>query len=144
MTVALSRAVRPVAVLALLLLVATLAVVTPAAPASANVEIRGFVDERTVNDPDGDLASNFRVRGWACVPTEPDRVLRIDIYDDLGFLFTLPADDVREPAVGAACGGNSAHGFAISGEILPPIQGQLRVFAVYTDNPPVNRLLPDS
>ncbi len=113
-----------------------------ASPADAAPRIVGFVDQRTINDPDRDGINNYVVAGWACVPAEPRRVLRIDIYDQRGLLFGVPANQQREPAIARACGGNAAHGFRVAGERFPNVVGPLRVYAVY--GPGVNRLLPDS
>jgi len=111
-------------------------------PADAAPRIVGFVDQRTFSDPDRDGDDLVIVRGWACAPAEPGRVLHIHMYDRTHLLFAMKADVRREPAVGRACGGNAVHGFRASNETDPKVIGELRVYAVHSRG--VNRLLPDS
>jgi len=53
--------------------------------------------------------------GWACTPSSPNWQGNISVIRDDGVVLAVgPANIVREPAVGAVCGGNSAHGFNFS------------------------------
>lgn len=60
------------------------------------------------------------VSGWVCMPTEPDRVLDVHMYKNKSFydggtiIGSATANQTREAAVGAMCGGNSMHGFSFS------------------------------
>ncbi len=67
-----------------------------------------------------DSASCTQLNGWACDADNYSQALQVDFFSDGGnFLGSTQANVVREPAVGAACGGGtSAHGF--NGYLLDP------------------------
>lgn len=114
-------------------------VAAAASPASAAPAINGYNDGLTIS------RSSTTVYGWTCAPAEPGRILRVDVYNGGRWLGTVLANNPREPQVGAACGGNSGHGY--SGAVASvctqpgPVTVDLRVYSVYSDSPAVNRLL---
>jgi hypothetical protein len=61
-----------------------------------------------------DGASCSVINGWTCDPNNYNLPLAVHFYDGPGFVTMIgatTANITREPAVGAECGGNSAHGF---------------------------------
>lgn len=52
--------------------------------------------------------------GWTCDADDFNQALDVHFYADEVLVGSTRADQVREPAVGALCGGNSAHGFSFS------------------------------
>src|SRR3954467_4373742 len=56
------------------------------------------------------------MRGWTCDPEYPFDALEVDFWTAGWGLFlgSVMADQPREAAVGAVCGGQSAHGFSFS------------------------------
>ena len=145
------RLVMYVNVVALLMLVVGSMGLAPAAAApgeasseaTTQVALTGFVDKLNVVD----RGRETFISGWACAPDLPDRTLRIDVYnvaDDFRFLGSLRAGNEREAAVAARCGGNAFKGFSgvINGVCSGVLGGftdvDIRVFAVFSDRPPVN------
>lgn len=64
-------------------------------------------------DPYGwhDSASCTENLGWACDSSDYNAALDVHFYEGATFLGAVTANQTREPAVGAACGGNPNHGF---------------------------------
>ncbi len=55
--------------------------------------------------------------GWTCDPDNYSQALDVHFYDGPGFttfIGAVTANQTREPAVGAECGGNSNHGFTFT------------------------------
>jgi len=53
--------------------------------------------------------------GWACTPSSTNWQGNVTVVRDDGVLLAVgPANNPREAAVGALCGGNSAHGFSFN------------------------------
>jgi hypothetical protein len=64
-----------------------------------------------------DAQVNGVASGWVCAPYFPNKLYNVSIYKYEYYGWRLVgagyANLPREPAVGANCGGNSSHGFAI-------------------------------
>jgi hypothetical protein len=80
-------------------------------------------------------SAGYVVQGWACSPENPNFGGVVELYTATKYSQATPggpiipagtpiylgsvwSNDLREPAVGDACGGNASHGFL--GRITPP------------------------
>ncbi|MBK8011180.1 MAG: hypothetical protein IPK13_07495 [Deltaproteobacteria bacterium] len=111
-------------------------------------ELESSSDELSSALPFGwhDGIAGGQTSGWTCDPDAFSTSLDVHFYEGATFLGAVRANQVREPAVAAACGGHAAHGFSfrLPASVLDGRRHEISAYAINLPNGGANPRLSGS